>query len=120
MLQAISAEFSAVAKSSRMRFEYGPSEVSSWLKPTETRIALKASHHRSPIGNLFPSWAAINIKFADRGFTSSLTKINIPSEVELGKWSAESCVGSMAPCGSLNFAQPKMGSLSAANHDERL
>src|SRR5215216_2109407 len=44
----LSAEFSAVAKSSRMGFEYGPGELSSWLKPTETRIVLKASHHRGP------------------------------------------------------------------------
>jgi len=32
-LGRLSAEFSAVAKSSRMKFEYGPGEVSSWLKP---------------------------------------------------------------------------------------
>jgi hypothetical protein len=107
----LSAEFSAIAKSSRIKFEYGPGEVTSWLKPTETRIVLKASHHRGPIGNLFPPLAAEDIKFADRGFTSSLTKPNIPSEKGF-------CVGSMAPCGRMNFAET--GSLSAGYNDERL
>jgi hypothetical protein len=114
----LSAEFSAVAKSSRVRLEYGPGELSGWLKPTEIRIALKASHHRGPIGNLFPPLAAEDITFADRGFTSSLSRNNIPSEMELGKGSAVSCIGSMAPCGSLNFAE--MGRLPSAYTDERL
>jgi hypothetical protein len=113
----LSAEFSTVVKGTHIRFEYGPGEVSSWLKPTETRIALKASHNRGPIGNLFPPLAAEDIKFADWGFTSSLSKINIPSEMELGKGSVESCIGSMVPCGSLNFAE--MGRLPAYT-DERL
>jgi hypothetical protein len=113
----LSAEFSAVAESFRMKFEYGPGEVSSWLKATETRIVLKASHHRGPIGNLFPPLAAEDIKFGDRGFTSSLAKINISSEMEFGKGSTESCIGSMAPCGPLNFAE--MGRLPAYT-DERL
>jgi hypothetical protein len=114
----LSAEFSAVAKSSRMKFEYGPGEVSNWLKPTATRIASRVSHYPGPIGNLFPPLAAEDINFADRGFTSSLTKDNIPSELEPGKGSAGFCVGSMAPCGSMDFAE--IGSLSPAYNDERL
>ena len=35
----LSAEFSAVAKGSRMKFEYGPGDVTSWLKPTASPIA---------------------------------------------------------------------------------
>jgi hypothetical protein len=68
----LSAEFSAVAKSSRMKFEYGPGEVSSWFNRSEI-------WHRNG--------------------------------------SARLCVGSMAPCDSLNFAE--MGSLSRA-YTERL
>jgi len=61
---------------------------------------------------------AEDIKFADRGFISSLTKINILSEIELGKNFEEFCAGSMAPCGSLNFAE--VGVLSSAYNDEPL
>jgi hypothetical protein len=114
----LSAEFSAVAKGSRIKFEYGPGEVTSWLKPTARPIAMKFDHHQGLIGNLFPALVAVNIKFADRGITSSLTKINISSEIEPGKDSPGSCAGSMAPCGSLNFAD--MGILSPAYPDERL
>jgi hypothetical protein len=113
----LSDEFSAVTKSSRMKFEYGPGEVSSWLKPTVTPIAMKVGHHPGPIGNLFPPLVAENIEFADRGFTSSLTKYNIPTELDPSKGSVESCIGSMAPCGSLNFAE--IGGLPAYT-DERL
>lgn len=114
----LSAEFSAVAKGSRIKFEYGPGDVTSWLKPSVTPIAMKVGHHPGPIGNLFPPLVAEDIEFADRGFTSSLTKINIPSEMKLGKGSAVSCIGSMAPCGSLNFAE--MGRLPSVSTDERL
>jgi hypothetical protein len=114
----LSAEFSPVARSSRINFEYGPGEVSSWLRPTASPIAMTFDYHPGPIGNLFPLLVGENIKFADRGFTSSLTKTNIPSEIAPGKGSAGFCVGSMAPCGSLNFAE--MGISSAAYQDERL
>ena len=114
----LSAEFSPVARSSRINFEYGPGEVSSWLRPTASPIAMTFDYHPGPIGNLFPPLAAEDIKFADRGFTSSLKKSNIPSEMELGKGSAESCIGSMAPCGSLNFAE--LGRLPSAYTDEPL
>jgi hypothetical protein len=113
----LSAEFSAVAKSSRTKFEYGPGEVSSWLKPTVTAIAMNFGHHHGPIGNLFPPSGAENIKFADRSFTSSLRATRIPSEIWPRNGSARLCVGSMAPCGSLNFAE--MGRLPAYT-DERL
>jgi len=117
----LSAEFSAVARDYSMNFEYGPGELSSWLKPTETRITLKGSHHRGPIGNLFPPLAAEDIKFADRGFTSSITKPITRLETQPRQTSGQFCVGSMAPCSSLSFAQPsRMGSLSAPYHDERL
>jgi hypothetical protein len=111
----LSAEFSAVARGFRIKFEYGPGELSSWLKPTANPIAMTFDYHPGPIRNLFPPLAAENIKFADRGFTSSLTKTNTP---EPGKGSAGFCVGSMAPCGSLNFAETSI--LSSAYNDERL
>lgn len=114
----LSAEFSAVARGSRIKFEYGPGEVSSWLKAPATPKAMKFAHHSGPIGNLFPPFAAEDIKFADRGFTSSLTKTNIPSQIWPGKGSAGFCVGSMAPCGSPNFAE--IGILSPTYSDERL
>lgn len=73
----LSAEFSAVTKGSRIKFEYGPGKVTGWLKPTATPIAMKFGHHPGPIGNLFLPLAAEDIKFADRDFTSSLTKSNM-------------------------------------------
>ena len=114
----LSAEFSAVAESSRIKFEYGPGEVSSWVKPTATPMAMRFDRHPGPIGNLFPPLAAEDITFADGGFTSSLTKTNIPSEIWPRNGSARLCVRSMAPCGSMDFAE--MGSLSPAYSDERL
>jgi hypothetical protein len=62
--------------------------------------------------------AAEDIKSADPGFTSSMTKINVPSEPEPGRGSAGFCVGSMAPCGSMDFAE--VGSLPSAYDDDRL
>jgi hypothetical protein len=107
----LSAEFSVVAKSFRMRFEYGPGETSSWLNSNATPIVMKFAHHLGQIGNLFPPLAAENIKFADHGFTSSLPKIEGP---------AGFCVGSMAPCGSLNSAdRSRTGIFSATYDDER-
>ena len=113
----LSAEFSTVVKGTHIRFEYGPGEVSSWLTPTTTPIAMKFDHHPGPIGNLFPPSGAENIKIADRSFTSSLRTTRIPTEIWPRNGSARLCVGSMAPCGSLNFAE--MGSLSRA-YTERL
>jgi|SRR5215207_480823 len=114
----LSDEFSAAARSSRIKFEYGPGEVSSWFKLAATPVIMGFDHHLSPIGNLFPPLAFEDITFADRGLTSSLTKANIPSEIWPRNGSARLCVGSMAPCGSLNFAD--MGNLSPAYTDERL
>jgi hypothetical protein len=112
----LSDEFSAAAISSRIKFEYGPDEVSSWFKLAASTMGF--DHHQSPIGNLFPPLADEDITFADRGFTSSLPKTNIPSEIWSRNGSARLCVGGMAPCGSLNFAD--MGNLSPAYTDERL
>ena len=82
---------------------------------------MKFAHHLGPLGNLFPPLAAENIKFADHGFTSSLTKINISSEIEPGKGPAGFCVGSMAPCSSLHSEdRSRIGIFSAAYNNERL
>jgi hypothetical protein len=117
----LSAEFSAVARTTRINFEYGPGEVSSWLKPNAAPIAMKFNHPPGPIGNLFPPLAVDDITFADRGFTSSLTKTNISSAIEPEKGSGRFCVGSMAPCGPLSFGERfTIGILSATYHDDRL
>jgi hypothetical protein len=65
--------------------------------------ATNFDHHTGPIGNLFPPLAADDIAPADHNSTSSLTKTIVPAEIKKGP--AESCVGSMAPCGSMNFAE---------------
>lgn len=114
----LSVEFSAVAKSSRIKFEYGPGEVSGWLKPNTAHVAMKIADHPGPIGTLFPPLGTENIQLADSTFTSSILKIIIRPGMRPRPASVGFCVGSMAPCGSLNFAQPsRMGSFSAAYHD---
>jgi hypothetical protein len=115
----LSAEFSAVAEGSGMRFEYGPGLASGWLKPTATYTVTKFDYRPGPIANLFPTWDAVNI--TDRGFTSSLSKTTPLYEIQLPEASGVSCVGSMAPCGSLSFTEHfRTGSLSATYHDKRL
>jgi hypothetical protein len=114
----LSAEFSAVAETSAMRFEYGPGLASSWLKPTATHIGMKVDYHPGPIANLFPTLAAVNI--TDHGHTSSLTKTIPLSEIQPAESSGGSCVGSMAPCGSPSFAERSRSAESEAFHDERL
>jgi hypothetical protein len=115
----LSAEFSALARSSRIKFEYGPGEISGWLKPP--RIAMKFAHRPGPIGNLFPPMADVDVTLADRAFTSSIVKVIIRPGMRPRPSSAGICIGSMAPCGVLSFAGPaRIGSLSSAYIDKRL
>lgn len=67
----LSAEFSAVVKPSGVKFEFGPGELASWLKPTATTVAMKFEDRRRPI-------TAISIKNADRQFTSSVARAKTP------------------------------------------
>jgi hypothetical protein len=99
----LSDEFSAVARAPGIRFEYGPGMASSWLKPAAPHIAASST-------------------VVDRDdFTSSLTKTTISSDITHQEGSAESCIGSMAPCGSLSFADHVMISVQwTAFHEERL
>ena len=45
----LSAEFSADVKPSGVKFEFGPGELASWLKPTATTVAMKFEDRRRPI-----------------------------------------------------------------------
>jgi len=115
----LSAEFSALASSSRIRFEYGPGEISGWLKPT--RIAMKFADRPGPIANLFSPLADVDVTLADRAFTSSIVKVIIRPGMRARPSSAGICVGSMAPCGVLSFAGPaRKDILSSAYIDKRL
>jgi hypothetical protein len=79
-------------------------------KPASTRLAAVtfADHHRQVINRLgaryglvsFKALAAGDIRFADRLFTSSLSKV---ASVSDQSGSMKFCVGSMAPC-SVSFA----------------
>ena len=60
----LSAEFSAVARGSGIRFEYGPGVASSWLKPTATPNAIKFENRPGSVSNRFNTMPAV--KFADR------------------------------------------------------
>jgi len=99
----LSAEFSAVAKGPGIKFEYGPGVASGWLKPTAAYIA-GGSKTGDP-----------------DDFTSSVTKTTIPSGIEHREGSAQSCIGSMAPCGSPSFVERVTISVQwAAFHEGRL
>lgn len=102
----LSAEFTKVARGSGIRFEYGPGVVASWLQPATASTALKFENRPGPVSNHFNISVAASIKFADRDlFTSSLPKSIAPYEIHARSGSLEFCVGSMAPCGVLSFAQ---------------
>jgi len=69
----LSAEFSAVARSYGMKFEYGPGLASSWIKAAAPRSAMAAGHRPA---NRFTAWAVESIKVGNRDdFTSSLTRV---------------------------------------------
>lgn len=118
----LSAEFSSVARKPGIKFEYGPGLASGWLKPSATHIAMKFEHRPGPISNRFITSAAGSIRVGDRDdFTSSLTKTTILPGIERREGSAQFCIGSMAPCGSLSFVELfTIGVQSAAYHEERL
>jgi hypothetical protein len=118
----LSAEFSTIARGPGIKFEYGPGVASGWLKPTATRTAMKFEHRPGPISHRFITSAAGSIKVRDRDdFTSSLTKTTVLPRIERREGSAQSCIGSMAPCGSLSFVEHfTIGAQSAAYHEERL
>jgi hypothetical protein len=74
----LSAEFSAVAKSHGMKFEYGPGMASGWLKSAAARTAMRFEHR---LAHRFTTWAAGSIKVGDRNdFTSSLTRMGSQSK----------------------------------------
>jgi hypothetical protein len=100
----LSAEFSAVAKASGIKFGHRrPWMVGSRIKPTATSAAMS---FEDPISSRFRILAALKIKSEDRRtFTSSLTKIKTPYGLHHPSSSVEFCVGSIAPCGPLSFAQ---------------
>jgi hypothetical protein len=74
----LSAEFSAVARSSGMKFEYGPGLASGWIKAPATRIAIRLGHRPA---NRVTAWAVGSIKVGNRDdFTSSLTYVGSQSK----------------------------------------
>jgi hypothetical protein len=117
----LSAEFSAVARASGIRFEYGPGLASSWLKPIAAPTVMKLKHRPAHISNRFKASVAENNKFEDRpGFTSSPAKPTTLFGIQPRPDSAGFCVGSMAPCDLWSFAKRRMSIRSAAHHNERL
>jgi hypothetical protein len=69
----LSAEFSAVAKSYGMKFEYGPGLESGWIKAAATRTAMSVGHRPA---NRVTAWVVGSIKVGNRDdFTSSLTYV---------------------------------------------
>jgi hypothetical protein len=75
----LSAEFSADVKASGVKFEFGPGELASWLKPTATAVAMKFEDRRRPITARFKALTTISSKITDHHiFTSSLAKVKPP------------------------------------------
>jgi len=73
----LSAEFSAIAKSHGIRFEYGPGMASGWLKAAAALPAIRFEHRPA---NRFTKWAAGSIKVGNRDdFTSSVTRMGVQS-----------------------------------------
>jgi hypothetical protein len=97
----LSAEFSNVDKRSGFRFEYGPGELASWLKPTATAVAMKFEDRPGPSTARFKTLAAVSGD--SHILTSSLAKPKPPVGVHVRP--SAFCVGSIAPCGPLSFAQ---------------
>ena len=76
----LSAEFSAVAKSNGMRFEYGPGMVSGWIKAAAAHTAMRFEHRPA---KRFTAWVAGSIKVGDRNdITSSLTRIGVQAKAD--------------------------------------
>jgi hypothetical protein len=104
--------------SPRIRFEYGPGPASSWLKPVAA-TAITFEVRPGPIPNRLTASTARGIKAGD--FTSSLTKATILYAIRPGPTSAQFCIGSMAPCGPMRFAERfTVPSRSDSYHHERL
>jgi hypothetical protein len=75
----LSAEFSAVVKPSGVKFEFGPGELASWLKPTATAVAVNFEDRRRPISARFKSLTTVNSNIADHHiFTSSFARVKPP------------------------------------------
>jgi hypothetical protein len=71
--------------------------VSNHLKSIAVPIEMKFENRRGLVSNSFKALAAGDIRFVDRLITSSVSKVS-PNSVEF-------CVGSIAPCGLVRFAQ---------------
>jgi hypothetical protein len=76
---------------------YQPSLVSNPFTFVVVPIEIKFENRRGLVSNSFKALAIGDIRFADRLFTSSVSKVS-PNSVEF-------CVGSIAPCGLGKFAQ---------------
>lgn len=100
----LSAEFRAVAHGT-MRFEHRPGKVTNRFKATNTASAMKFENRPGPVSNRFKTLASVS-KFADRrSFASSQTKIAPPVGLHVRPEAVDFCVGSIAPCGFVSFAQ---------------
>ena len=106
----LSAEFSAVSEGSGIRFEHWPWVISTPIKPIASPTAMRFENCPGPISNRFRTLAAGNNKVVDRpGFTSSLARAITPFGLHVRPSAVEFCVGSIAPCGPLSFAQRLRG-----------
>ncbi len=102
----LSAEFSAVSEGSGIRFEHWPWVISNPIKPIASSTAMRFENRPGPISNRFKTWVAGSNKVVDRpGFTSSVAKATTPFGLHVRPGAVEFCVGSIAPCGPLSFAQ---------------
>jgi hypothetical protein len=110
----LSAEFSAVSRDASIRFEHRPAMVTQHFKPTVT-IATRFGNRPDAMLNRFKASAAVSFKFEDRpGFASSPEKTTTPIEFHAQPSSVEFCIGSIAPCGPLSFAQQPQATLMRA------
>lgn len=105
----LSAEFSAIATASRIRFDHRLGVISNHFEPIAMATAVRFENRPGPISNRFKTSPDVSIKFADRrGFTSSLPESTTPFGLHVRPSSVEFCIGSIAPCGLLSSSRRAM------------
>jgi hypothetical protein len=100
----LSAEFSPVVVDSG-KFEHRPIMIGSRIKVVTRRVGMRFEDRPGPATGRLNTLTAVTSKLLDRIVTSSVRKSKAPFGLHTRPSAAEFCVGSIAPCGSLNFAQ---------------